>query len=255
MTGIMGPSIALAGRALRLPSVVFYDTESARLTNSWVYRLASRVVLPDCYEGDIRSNFTLYAGYQELAYLHPSRFIPDESVLREFGLSPAEPLILLRYVSTAASHDIGQPFLNDSQKTTLVRTFENFGQVRISSEAPLPENLEPYRLNGPLWKVHHLLAFANLVVGESATMCSESAVLGTPAVYIAQTSRGYLNDLRERYGLVFTFTPAEFEPALTACVNVLGSTGRADEARKRLLAEKIDVTGWMVEMFEADSAI
>lgn len=30
-----------------------------------------------------------YAGYHELAYLHPYRFTPDESVLHESGIIPA----------------------------------------------------------------------------------------------------------------------------------------------------------------------
>ena len=33
MTGIMGPSIAIAGKLLRTPRVVFYDTEIATSTN------------------------------------------------------------------------------------------------------------------------------------------------------------------------------------------------------------------------------
>ena len=55
MAGIMGPSIALAGR-LRLrpvPAVVFYDTEFAVQTNRIVYPLAYSVCTPDSYLGAV----------------------------------------------------------------------------------------------------------------------------------------------------------------------------------------------------------
>lgn len=47
MTGIMGPSIALAGTALRIPRVVFYDTEIATSTNRWVYPMSTAVCTPE----------------------------------------------------------------------------------------------------------------------------------------------------------------------------------------------------------------
>src|SRR5215475_6695641 len=79
MTGIMGPSIAVAGRLRRVPAVVFYDTEFAKQTNWFVYPLAHSVCTPDCYQGRVRGRHVSYAGYHELAYLHPRRFQPDPS--------------------------------------------------------------------------------------------------------------------------------------------------------------------------------
>ena len=77
MTGIMGPTIALAGAVRRTPAVVFYDTEFAVQTNWFVYPLARSVCTPDCYRGKVRGTHVTYAGYHELAYLHPNRFQPD----------------------------------------------------------------------------------------------------------------------------------------------------------------------------------
>ena len=67
MTGIMGPSIALAGALRRVPAVVFYDTEIAKRTNWFVYPLATSVVTPDCYQGKVRGTHVTYAGDHELA--------------------------------------------------------------------------------------------------------------------------------------------------------------------------------------------
>ena len=58
------------------------------------------------------------------------------------------------------------------------------------------------------------MAHAQVVVGESATMSSEAAVLGVPAVFIATSGRGYTDDEEKRYGLVRHFTEEEYDRAL-----------------------------------------
>jgi len=97
------------------------------------------------------------------------------------------------------------------------------------------------------------LAFARILVGESATMASEAAVLGTPAIYIATTGRGYIDDQEARYGIVRHFTEAEFDQAIAELNRMLLPATRdtlRSRARQELLRDKIDVTGWMLAFFE-----
>lgn len=253
MTGIMGPSITLAGRALGVPAVVFYDTEFAWQTNWFVYPLAHSVCTPDCYTGRVRGRHRTYAGYHELAYLHPRRFSPDRSRLDLFGIGSEERYTLVRFVSWEASHDVQEKGLTLAQKRQLVQRLQEHGRVLISSEAPLPDDLASLRVRGPFADVHHLIAFADLLVGESATMASEAAVLGVPAVYIATTGRGYTDDQERRYGLVRNFREDQHGEALEAIGALLARSPEwRTQARERLLGEKIDVTGWMVDYFEAE---
>jgi predicted glycosyltransferase len=93
-----------------------------------------------------------------------------------------------------------------------------------------------------------------VVVGESATMSSESAVLGVPAVMIATTGRGYTDDEERRYGLVRHFTEDQYDAAVQAIEKLFAESPRefGQLARKRLLEEKIDVTQWMVDYFESN---
>ena len=200
MTGVMGPSIALAGKMLRIPRVVFYDTEIATSTNRWVYPMSSAVCTPDSYAGDVRGNHVTYPSYQEMAYLHPNQFEPDLGKLETFGLTP--PYSLLRFVSWEASHDVGATGLTLGDKLRLVNALRVQGEVAVSSEGALPEELEPYRLTGPVADVHHVLAGADLFVGESGTMSTEAAVLGTPAIFVADRSAGVFDDNERRYGLL-----------------------------------------------------
>jgi predicted glycosyltransferase len=84
-------------------------------------------------------------------------------------------------------------------------------------------------------------------------MSSEAAVLGVPAVFIATTGRGYTDDEERRYGLVKYLPETSFEEALVFIDDMLRSgTSRQQgaRARQRLLADKIDVTQWMIDYFE-----
>ncbi len=253
MTGIMGPSIALAGKMKKVPAVVFYDTEFARQTNWFVYPLAHSVVTPDCYQGKVRGTQRRYAGYHELAYLHPNRFTPDPTKLAAFGIEPGERYSLVRFVSWQAVHDRRETGFTAAQKRDLVATLARHGRVLISSEAPLPDDLAPLEVKGPVEDIHHLLAHAQMIVGESATMSSEAAVLGVPAVMIATTGRGYTDDEERRYGLVRHFTDDQYDRAVATVEQFLADSPRelGQLARARLLADKIDVTQWMVEYFES----
>ncbi|MGH7544716.1 MAG: DUF354 domain-containing protein [Gemmatimonadota bacterium] len=257
LTGIMGPSIAIAGRVSGIPTVVFYDTEFARQTNWFTYPLAHSVCTPRAYRGRVRGTHRTYAGYHELAYLHPRRFTPDPAKLAAFGVRAGETYFIARFVSWQAIHDRRERGLGAEQKRALVDLLERYGRVLISSEGPLPADLEPRRLKGPVEDIHHLLAFAQLLVGESATMSSEAAVLGVPAVFIARTGRGYTAEQEERYGVVRHFTDDRFDEALRAIEETLRATDRrerAARAREHLLADNIDVTEWMVDYFERQLA-
>ena len=255
MTGIMGPSIALAGAVRRVPAVVFYDTEFAVQTNRIVYPLAHSVCTPDSYQGKVPGRHPQYAGYHELAYLHPNRFQPDPAVLGDFGMSPGEPYSVVRFVSWQAVHDRTERGLSDKQKLNLIEVLQRRGRVLISSESPLEGHLADLAVPGRVEQIHHLIAHARLVVGESATMSSEAAVLGVPAVFITTTGRGYTDDEERRYGLVRHFTEDQYDMAVSAIEQILAEPAATwQKARQRLLQEKIDVTAWMIDYFETSFA-
>jgi uncharacterized protein len=256
LTGIMGPSIAVAGKLSRTPAVVFYDTEFASQTNRVVYPLAYSVCTPDCYQGAVPGRHVTYAGYHELAYLHPNRFLPDPTRLAAFDVTADKPYSVLRFVSWQAVHDRRETGLTEIQKRQLIELLQRHGRVVLSSEAPLPADLEPLRVRGPVEQIHHLIAHAQLIVGESATMSSEAAVLGVPAIFIATTSRGYIDDQERRYGHVRHFSDQQYEQAVQEIERLLANSPRelGERARDQLLEEKVDVTTWMVDYFESTFA-
>ena len=255
MTTTAGTFIAQASWLCRIPSVVFYDTENATLSNLITYPVCTAVVTPACYYGRVPpAKHVTYAGYQELAYTHPNSFTPDPSRLADFGLSRDEPFIFVRLVSWGAAHDtLDHGFTAIEQA---IAELQRFGRVVISSEAPLPPALAPLRLTGPLEQVMHVLAFARLCIGESATMASESATLGTPAILVSTTGRGYTDDQERRYGLTYTFRDRQTaqRDAMAKAVEILSDPdAKAAWARKRerMLADMIDVSEFVVTLVES----
>jgi predicted glycosyltransferase len=250
LVGIMGVTIVQVGRLIGRPAVVFYDTENAKVTNAFVYPLAHSVCTPECYAAPVRGKHVTYPGYHELAYLHPQRFTPDRDIVRRAGVNPDEPYFIVRFVSWQASHDVGETGFDLDQKRAMVAELERHGRVLISSESPLPEELEALRFRAPAAEMHHFIAFARMLVGESATMASEAAVLGVPAFYIADTGRGYTDEEERRFGLVWNFKRRDAARALAKIQELLARpTLREDmlAARTHLLQERIDVTDWLID--------
>lgn len=248
LMGVMGPTISVIGKLNKIPSIVFYDTEVARITNSFSYPLASAVCTPSCYEGKVRGNHITYEGYHELAYLHPKRFKPRRNVLKEYGLKKNK-FFIIRFVSWKSSHDIGGYGLKN--KYALVKKLKEYGEVFITSEQKLPKTLKKYELNISYKQIHSFLYYAKMLIGESATMATESAILGTPALYVSSSKRGYINELESKYGLVYNFS--DQKPALSKVNELLHMKDlnkRWEEKRRKMLKDKIDVTKWMVDFVE-----
>ena len=245
LLGIMGPSIAVAGFVLRIPTWVYYDTENAWITNWFSYPLANRVYTPECYKGNVGKNQINYAGYHELSYLHPDVFKPDTSVIEKYGITSKKPYSILRFVSWKASHDIGEMGISHENKIKLLSHLKKYGSVFITSEASLPDELQKYQSPLAITEIHHLIAFAMVIVGESATMSSEAAVLGVPAIFISDTLRGYTIEEENVYNLVYNLSRKDISKALGIISEIFSEPEKREVLRRnhvRLLKEKINVS-------------
>lgn len=247
--GCTGTTIAPVARLLGKPCIVFHDTENVKYSNAIVYPLASAVCTTTAYTRKLKGNHIKYESYHQLAYLHPNKFKPNKAVLKEEGLKEGEKFFLLRFVSWDTIDHKGQKGFND--KMGLIEMLEKYGRVLISSELPLPEMLDKYRIRVKANKLHHLMAFATMVIGESATMASEAAMLGVPAIYVSTNWRGYTNELEHKYGLVYNFQSQEQAMnKIEALLKDKNIRVKWQRKRKKMLAEKIDLTEWMVNFVE-----
>lgn len=256
ITAIGGIFAAHAALAARIPSVVFYDTEIATMQNRLTYPVASVVAVPRCYEGWTPANRTVrYDGYHELSYLHPDRFVPDRERALAAGLDPLRPTYLLRLVAWTANHDFGDSGLAPGTVLAAVEALSRHGAIVISSEDPLPAALEAHRFRGRVGDMHHLMAFCAGYFGESATMASECAVLGVPAVYAANSPRGYTSEQEARYGLVRNVRRLDRESVGESLEWLAAQdTVAARSRRARLLEETVDVAAFAAELVQ-DAAL
>ncbi len=259
MLQIGGTFIAPVSLFLRCPAVTFYDTEFAKISNMISYPLSASVCTPECYQGKASKNHVKYPGYHELAYLHPNHFSPDPEILKKYRLSDEEKIFIIRFVAWTASHDYNESGFTVENKQSIVDELTKIGTVLISSEAPLPDSLEKYRFSIPIEHIHHILAHATMLIGESATMASEAAVLGVPAIFMSTTGRGYTDEQEKRYGLVKNFKPKQQQECQDYILQIAAkplTNIRKDyqEKRQKLLFERIDTTEWMINYIEKNFA-
>lgn len=236
---------AHVSQILRKPCIIFEDTEHSIEQYLLYAPFADCICTPSSFKRSLGKKQITYDGCHELAYLHPNSFTPDPGVLEEIGLREGETFIIVRFVSWAASHDLGEHGIRN--KLSLVRVLEQYGRVLIASEAPPETELERLVLKIAPEKFHHLLYYASLYIGEGGTTASEAAVLGTYSLHTSTTAKhcGVYTDLRE-YGLLEFFD--DEEEAIPRAVEILKNPGLRRECklrRERLLADKIDLTMFM----------
>ena len=250
LAGISGIFVAHVGKLMGKPSVVWDDSEHQKLTHMITWPFATAVYNPDSYYLPAEKNRHFYPGCHDLAYLHPNRFTPDAEIVRSLGIDPDQRYCVIRFISWGAHHDVGQHGFEEESKLKFVKEIAAHATPYITSEGDLPEELKQYQLRIPADKFHHVLAFASLCVAEGATVATESAAMGTPSVYI-NTLRAGCIDMFEEYGLLKQTTNAD--QALQMSIEWLDNEQIREKYlldRDRFLADKIDVTSFIVETIE-----
>jgi predicted glycosyltransferase len=250
LVGLASPSLGWSGKAHRVPAALFLDAEPPGRTARRVYRLAHTTVTPASYRGTIRGRHVTYPGYPELAYLHPARFEPDPDRAAGFGVHPSAPYTVVRFTSWDTGRNVDARTLE--RRSRIVESLRGRTRVAIlGDDQALPGPLQADRITGRVADVHHLIAFASLVVVDSPRVAAEAAVLGTPAVHLSAGSCGYADNIAARYGLITHLQPHAVEAAVDTFERYLtADRGEWTSARARLLDEQTDVTAWMADFFE-----
>lgn len=245
---------AHAAWLIRKPHISMEDTynfEQIRL-----YLPFTKHVLTADYNHPLISNKVIkYAGYHELAYLHPNRFTPDISVLQELGVKENEKYVIIRFVSWNASHDIGHKGISFENKLRAIQEFKKYAKIFISSEGKLPPEFEKYRIKLRPERMHDAVAFATFIFGESSTMAEEAAMLGVPSIYLFNNSTFYTTHLEKDYKILFNYSESQVDQknAIERGIELLKTENLGNIWKKkneRMLIEKIDVSAFMVWFIE-----
>ena len=185
-------------------SAIFPDSEVVKVTNKYVVPLATVVVTPDTFGLDYGEKHVRIKGVFEDCYLAPSVFTPDPHVVEQYGLK--RPYAIFRFVGWFANHDVNNNGFTLEEKKQLVDAAQPYMHVYLSSEKELPAELEQYRLPTPASVIHSVLSEADLYLGDSQTMATEAALLGTPAIrsnsFVGPNDMTNFKVLENTYGLL-----------------------------------------------------
>ncbi len=249
------PYAAHAAALCGKPHIVHDDTEQNRLTHIIYRPFTNAIITPECYEKAFGEKQIRIPAYLELFHLHPNYFDPDPGIYNDLNISHGEPYVIFRFVSRGASHDYGTKGMDLELKKQAVEKVSRLCKVFISSEYELPPELQQYKLELHPWRVHHALSYAQLLFGESATMASEAAVLGTPAIYINKHGRGYTREEEKKYQLVYNYneTLDQQKKAIDKAIEIIKNKNNKSTLKdnhEKLLEETVDPTKFAVWFIE-----
>lgn len=212
------------------------DSEAVPLLAHLGFRYATKVIAPhSCKIAPYEKKKLAYQGIHELAYLHPDRFQPDPTQVEGLFSHGRDRYVLIRVSALQAHHDVGIKGLDEELLRELIERIRPYASVWISSEKELPEDLEDHQLPLPSHRIHHVLAHASLLIGDSQTMSAEAACLGTPFIRFSDLvgKLGYLDELEQSYGLGYGLSSEEKERLLKKSSMLLQNEKLENEWKER----------------------
>ncbi len=251
--------IGHVGALLQIPSINVNedDADVVPLYSKLSYPWASCILSPiGCNNSKWEKKTIKYPGYHELCYLHPQHFKPQRDVASLY-VDLSKPYFLVRFAQLTAHHDIGIRGITDELAIKLIDCLLPHGNVYITSERQLNPDFEKYRLKIDPLDIHHVMAFAEMYIGDSQTMAAEAGVLGIPFIrYNDFVGRiGYLNDLEINYNLGYGIIPKNGNELIAGIQLVLNIPQRKSVfqgRREKMLSEKInsaEFITWFIENY------
>lgn len=223
---------ALIAKVKSAKSIIFPDSEVVKLTNKLVVPLSTTVVTPDNFGLDFGEKHIRVNGFFENIYLSPNYFKPQYSLIKH---ELKRPYAILRFVGWNANHDINNSGFSLSQKIKLIETLEQYLTIYISSEEELPDELKNYKLIIKPSIIHHVLYFADLYIGDSQTMATEAALLGTPAIrsnsFVGSNDMSNFIKLEKEYQLLHNLK--EFDDVLSLATDFARDSQKEKWMKKR----------------------
>ncbi len=221
------------------------------------FPFAKHIVSPvSCNLGKWSKKKIAYNGYQKTAYLHPKYFTPQREIIGKF-ISTNTKYFFIRVSGLTAYHDNGVQGFSEDILRRIISKLQPFGNILLSTEKKLPDDLLPFLFKTELSNIHHFLAFAEILIADSQSMCVEAALLGTPSIRFSDFSGriGVLDELENKYGLTYGIHPSNEEQLFKKIDEFLIFKNLKDEWQKRrsnMLEDKIDVTAfwtWLIEKY------
>lgn len=250
-------SLAQIGKILGVPciSVTEDDYHVIKMLGKLTYPFTQTILCPEvCDVGKWHKKKVGYQGYMKLGYLHPNVFKPNKEILKKYLIH--DKYILIRLAKLTAHHDFNISGISpDLVDKILEIAIQNGLRVFISAEGTLSPKYVPYQLNIEKNDIHHILAYAELLISDSQSMSVEAAMLGTPSLRCSDFAGriSVLEELEHIYGLTFGFSSRSEQELLSKLNELLIDKNLTNEFRKKkeqMLKDKIDVSSFLVWFIE-----
>lgn len=242
---------AHASKLYGKPHIALDDTEHAKFELLMYPPFTDVLLNPKCFKKNLGKKQIFFDSYIELSYLHPSLFEVNKGVRKILNLAKSDKFVLFRFISWGASHDIGQSGIPNDTKLELIKLFEKMGYIIfISAEGSLSDDFEKYRISISPELIHSILKEADIFIGESGTMATEAAILGTPSVFVNSLDAGVFQD-EVKYGILYSYRNAN--NLVDKIVSLLKIDNLKEQhifKSKKLLNNKINVTDFLVWFVE-----
>ena len=256
----IGTSITLAhaSKLTKMKSILLDDDDDKvqMLFVKYAHPYCDTLLTPSALKNNRKSTKSIfYDSYHELAYLHPKYFKPNKTVLDEVNLKENDIFFIMRFNVFKAHHDVGISGLTLEQKKELVEMLKPYGKIFITTEREIESELEEYKLSISPEKIHSLMYYAAIFLGDSQTMTTESAVLGVPALK-CNSFAGKLsipNELENIYKLCYSFKINDFDSYKNKIQELLENKNLLNEwksKKDKMLDEKMNTTDFLVWFVE-----
>ena len=247
------PYLSQIARLMGKRSIVFTDTETAGLQLKLTRPFADAIYTPSVFGIDLGRKQIRFKGFKELAYLSPKYFDSLSEPLPA-GFDRGKYAII-RINAFDAVHDFRLPApLTMTDWSRIVASVMKYVQPVMLSELHLPPDLQIFSKSIPPTAFHSVLANAAIVISDSCTITTESAILGVPIVFCHPDPSQLKNfeELERRYGLIVCRRNADsIIAAIDEMFEHLSKTkDELAERREKLLAESEDITGIIVKSVE-----
>lgn len=249
---------------LRVPDILFNDSEPIANTLSYDIQVkifmifTSVLITPASFRQNLGRKQLRIESYKEMAYLHPNYYKPNDQIYNLLNIPKGTNYVILRFNAFDAVHDAGINGFCSDDKISLVKELEKYAHVFISSEngpKGVPDSLGSYILNIPKNRIHDALYFAKMLVTDTQTMATESAILGTPTIrcntFVGKNDMGNFIELENRYGLLFNYR--DTKEAINKAIDLIKDPNLKDKwaiKRGQLLHDKKDIINLMVNAIE-----
>ena len=252
----IGDALVYLGRLKGVPSLYPTDDVLAAVPEQITWFIpANHIIAPVITDiGKFTYKKIAYKGYKALAHLHPNHFTPSISVLDE-DLQSGKPFFLIRCTGFGATHDLNKSGISDEVLFKLEKLLAAHGKIFITSERTLPDKLQKYILKTNKNDIPHYMAFAQMFIGDSTTMSTEAAVLGTPSVefdeYFYEIDQ--MAELENKYHLIHCYRTSQQEEMLNKISELLATPDLKSiyaKRRQKLLNDMIDVSSFLIWLYE-----